>query len=67
MTHLGKCPKCEKMLNSVRVEDVVGKVGSSSQTIKCASYSCPYCHTIISVDVDPYALVAEIVKKVKGK
>jgi len=67
MIHLGKCPKCEKMLTSVRVEDVAGKVGSSSQTIKCASYSCTYCHTVISVDTDPYALVAEIVKRLKAK
>ncbi len=65
MTHLGKCPKCEKSITNVRVEDVQGKFGSSGTVLNCLSYCCPYCNSILGVTIDPLAFKTDIINGVK--
>jgi transposase-like protein len=58
---MGKCPKCEQKLTRVHVENVALEAGSSSW--HGVSYCCPYCHAVLSVELDPVALKADIVKQ----
>jgi len=64
-----KCPKCEKIITSVTIDDVNGCV-LSMPTWKTISYQCPYCNTVLGVQIDPVAIktdiVNEIVKALKG-
>lgn len=66
---LGKCPKCEKSLSYVNCGSVDVKV-PLGKTWKGISYTCPYCHTMISTQIDPIAIKTDIVnelfKKLRG-
>lgn len=55
----GKCPQCKKILSSVTCEriDVQVLMGNSWKGMAC---KCPYCETVINVQVDPAALRADI-------
>lgn len=57
---MGNCPKCEKMLTSVTIEDVDVVVGMQSKW-RGISYLCPYCRTILSVGIDPVALKTDTI------
>lgn len=65
----GKCPKCEKLIISLNAGGVDVKV-PLGKTWKGISYNCPYCHTMISAQIDPIAIkadiVAELFKKLRG-
>ena len=50
----GKCPKCEKILVSIIIENIVGNLGVNS--LDCITYSCPFCFTVLSVGIDPEVL-----------
>ncbi len=50
----GKCPKCEKVLVSIIIENIVGNLGVNS--LDCITYICPFCFTVLSVGIDPEAL-----------
>ncbi len=62
----GKCPKCEKLLGSVKIEAVEGIVGFQSAW-NCITLSCPFCNTILSTQIDPIALKADIIDGVVKK
>lgn len=55
MINTGKCPKCEKVIYDVSVEDIVLKVGFQ-RAWKGFSYLCPHCKTIISIQMNPLTL-----------
>jgi len=65
----GKCPKCEKLVSNVICNAVDAKV-PLGKTWKGISFCCPYCHTILSVQIDPIAVktdtVSQVVKKLRG-
>lgn len=65
----GKCPKCEKLINAVNCSGVDVKV-MLGKTWKGLSYNCPFCHTVLSVQIDPIAIKTDIVnelfKKLRG-
>ncbi len=63
MIRSGKCPKCDKILTSVKIENVDVKLGMSNAW-HGVSYSCPYCRAILSASIDPVALKTDIVKEV---
>jgi hypothetical protein len=63
MINAGKCPKCEKTISSVNVEHVDIKQGFSGPQWHGASYTCPYCHAVLSVEIDPIALKTDIVQE----
>ena len=64
MINTGKCPKCEKLLLNVKVE-TIDLTENLTQRWKGASYSCPHCHTILGVELNPTALRSSIVSEVK--
>lgn len=64
MINIGKCPKCEKMISSVSIEHVdvkEGVIGPASW--HGISYLCPYCRSVLSAQIDPIALKADIVSE----
>jgi hypothetical protein len=59
----GQCPKCEKMVTSVDVDNV--DIVRGGQTAwRGISYSCPWCHTVISVGIDPASLKSDTVNAI---
>lgn len=61
-----KCPKCEKTLLGVNIEELDGYVRGRS-SLRCIAYSCRSCNTVLSVEVDPIALKTDIVNSLKGR
>lgn len=61
----GKCPKCEKILNNVRIALVDCKEGLAGRSWRGVSYACPFCNTILSVQIDPIAIKTDIVAEIK--
>ncbi len=59
----GKCPKCDTGISKVTAKPI--KLEGAHINLKGVSYSCPWCSSILSVEVDPFSLVAEIVKRLK--
>ncbi len=51
---IGKCPKCESVISSVKIEDIIVEGGIIP--LKGVSYLCPSCQHILSVAIDPVAL-----------
>lgn len=60
----GKCPGCGAFITNVRIEGV-DAASSGGPTWRGLAYCCPYCSTIISVQIDPIAIKADIVKELK--
>lgn len=65
----GKCPKCQNMVGNVRAEPI-GITNMSGGTFSGSTYTCPHCHTILGVSVDPYAfkneIAMELMKRMRG-
>jgi len=59
---MSKCPKCEQSLTEIRVEEVTLNAGR--KVWNGVTYFCPHCYTVLSVELDPIALKADIVKQV---
>jgi hypothetical protein len=66
MINAGKCPKCEKTITAVSVEDV-SLNGGLRVTWKGFSYSCPSCHTVLGVQMNPLTLNSDLVAEMKGR
>ena len=60
MISFGKCPKCEKPVSSVKAEAISAVVGLENW--KAVSYCCPWCDTVLSVQIDPVAIKTDILK-----
>ena len=57
MLNNGKCPKCDKVISSVRHEHIkVGMPLMNEPEWHGISYICPSCSTVLSVSIDPVAL-----------
>lgn len=65
MINSGRCPKCEKVLTAVRIEDVDVQVGFQNRW-RGISYCCVYCNAAIGVGIDPIALKTDIVQQIIG-
>lgn len=63
MANFGKCPKCENIPTSVRIEPIQGNV-SRGNGFHCLSYCCPICNTILGVEIDPIAVKGDIISGV---
>ena len=63
--NFGKCPKCEQVLMNVAIEDVNITV-SFQPRWKGISYLCPFCNTVLSVNMDPIALKADLLSGVQS-
>jgi phage FluMu protein Com len=65
MPNTGKCPHCNKVLSEVKLEHINATLNPITGPIwHSASYVCPHCHSILSVQIDPVALKADTVKEV---
>lgn len=62
MINSGICPKCEKRLTTITVEPIE-LVESISKRWKGASYLCPNCKTILSVEMDPTVILNAVKKR----
>ena len=61
---MSKCPKCEKMFTTVNIKPVTASAPFTLQW-KAISYDCPYCHTSLSVQIDPIAIKNSIIEALK--
>lgn len=62
MVSTGKCPKCEKTLQHAVIEALPIHQNLQPKWLG-VSYSCPHCHAILSVGIDPVALKTDTVKE----
>lgn len=60
-----KCPHCQKAITRFNIERLEGFVDGRSQ-LWCTSYNCPQCHAVLSVQIDPLAIQADTIKKLKS-
>jgi len=63
----GKCPKCEKPVTKATIAAIELSAGPTHTEWKGNAYACPYCHTILGVQIDPVALMNDTVNKVLKK
>jgi predicted RNA-binding Zn-ribbon protein involved in translation (DUF1610 family) len=66
MINLNKCPKCDSVIESARVEDISLDV-QLQPTWKGFSYGCPTCGAILGVQMNPLSLNADLVSDIKEK
>ena len=66
MINSGKCPKCEKVLTSVKIEKIDVALNLQSKWLG-VSYVCPHCSTILSVGIDPIALKTDLVNELRSR
>jgi hypothetical protein len=64
MFHSGKCPKCDRTINTAKAEAIDLHV-SPKEAYKGVSYSCPSCHCVLGVSMDPLALNQNLVNRLK--
>lgn len=62
---MSKCPSCEQDINEIRIKPIIG-TAPSRQSWKCIAYTCPHCSTLISVQMDPLALKADMLNGVRS-
>ena len=60
---LGKCPKCEKMVGHLKIEEIEAKVGFGGRSWNGINYLCPWCNTILGAGIDPVALKTDTVNE----
>ncbi len=67
---LGKCPKCDNLINFVNVNEIEIRTGDGASW-RGVSYICPYCFAVVGVQMDPISLKAdlknEILSVLQGK
>jgi len=64
MINGGKCPKCDKVVSAVRIENVDVREGFQSKW-HGVSYCCTNCSAVLSVGIDPIAIKTDIVNELK--
>jgi hypothetical protein len=60
----GKCPKCEKLVGRVTIDNITAKAFLGRGEWKAVAYLCPMCQTILSVGIDPVALKTDTIEGV---
>ncbi len=60
MMRTGKCPKCEKVLMNVTIQNM--PIHEALQPkFEGVSYVSPHCHTILGVGIDPFFLKGDMI------
>ena len=62
---MSKCPKCDHSISRANAEGIALDKPKKSGSIRGMVVTCPNCGVILSISVDPYALMEEIRKVVK--
>jgi len=66
MINTGKCPKCEKLITSVKIEHIdINEVFQPRW--HGVSLVCPMCSTILGVSIDPIAIKGDIIAEINRK
>lgn len=64
-----KCPKCDKQVLQAHIVGLDGQV-FMGHTWKSIAFTCPYCATILGIQMDPIAIKNDIVndlfRKLRG-
>jgi RNA polymerase subunit RPABC4/transcription elongation factor Spt4 len=55
----GKCPSCGDKTVSVQYRGFTARQHMGTGELLCVSYTCGKCETILGVEVDPIALMAD--------
>jgi len=58
MPNTAKCPACKKILGHMVLDNIDLQGG---RDYKGVTYACPYCDVVISVQMDPLGLNADLV------
>ena len=61
-----KCPKCDKTVTKVIAEPVeigTGPMGKDKFAYRGVSYACSSCRAVLSVSIDPAALLADFASR----
>ena len=61
---MGKCPKCNAALNSVKIESTDGHEATLESILRCFHYLRPFCNYILSVSFDPESLKEAMVEEI---
>lgn len=56
----GKCPKCEHLVTKAVIHGLDAGV-PFGPTWKGISLNCPSCNTVLSIQIDPIAIKADII------
>lgn len=59
----GKCPHCKTALMRATASKI--EIQSGGAKFLGVSYSCPSCSAVLSVELDPLALKADLVSELK--
>jgi len=63
MANEGKCPKCDRVVDRVEVEQVGARTQGSNWS--AVSLRCPSRDTVLSVQIDPLSLNDDLVEKIE--
>ncbi len=66
MINSSKCPHCKNIIMSVKTEDISMTVGLGQPAWKGFSHSCPSCHSVLSVEVNPLTIQGEILAAIEN-
>jgi hypothetical protein len=68
--NLGKCPKCDRIVPKIYCEGIDIEVPGGASW-KGINHCCPFCHAVLSVQIDPIAIKTDIIdglfKKLRSK
>lgn len=65
MINNGKCPKCERIVTSVKIESITASTSLiGGRDFNAVSYCCKSCSTVLSVQMDPIALKSDTVAEI---
>lgn len=59
------CPHCKKLSTIVTIQEVTGAVPFGNQ-YRCIAYLCFHCKAPLSIQMDPVALQADLVKVLRA-
>jgi uncharacterized protein with PIN domain len=59
---MANCPKCDKPLLMLNAQSLKTQVQFGHQ-LNSLAYTCPSCHAVLNVGIDPLSLKAEIVSE----
>jgi hypothetical protein len=54
---MGKCPKCDRLVSQLLMEEVM--IRAADGFLRGVSYLCSSCHYVVSAAIDPVALKAD--------
>jgi len=62
--NIGKCPKCENLVSRVKIELVDASVAFGQTKWNAISCLCPSCNMILSIQIDPVAIMNDTLKAI---